>query len=351
MKQHVDPLHKLNRRPLYTHTKVGYYNSDGIFIGNVRKYLLNKINGSNLLRYLKGKYGWNNETRSLIEWSALEEALRTQSSTRQTRLAQIMHDWQNVGTQKVKIDPTSDAKCPTQCGATEDPGHYLQCQHSLMKTERTKLQKDLLNQMNKMDTHPGIKTTITRLLNNECTKEDIPAITTADAEHIYNATQDQLLLGHNALEKGYISKHWTKAQQIWYNNNNKKKRCLQMWTKKLIVLLQTYTYNVWKVRNTFLHGTNKKEQRLLQIQQCHEKIEKLYNMERSHLTVEQCAIFDIPKSQRKHQGLEAMALWIATSTLILNTTMKSGQKTITQCIKESNNMVQEKVGRKGKKRD
>ena len=108
---------------------------------------------------------------------------------------------------------------------------------------------------------------------------------------------------------------------------------------------------MWEVRNTFLHGTNKKEQRLLQIQQCHEKIEKLYNMERSHLTVEQCAIFDIPKSQRKHQGLEAMALWIATSTLILNTTMKSGQKTITQCIKESNYMVQEKVGQKGKKRN
>ena len=97
-------------------------------------------------------------------------------------------------------------------------------------------------------------------------------------------------------------------------------------------------------------GTNKKEQRLLQIQQCHKKIETIYNMERRHLTFEQRAIFDIPISQRKHQGLEAMALWIATSTLILTTTMKSGQKTITQCIEESNNMEHEKAGRKGRKK-
>ena len=67
--------------------------------------------------------------------------------------------------------------------------------------------------------------------------------------------------------------------------------------------------------------------------------------------MEQRAIFDIPSSQRKHQDLEAMALWTATATLILNTTMKSGQKTMTQCIKIPNSMDQEKTGRKGKKRD
>ena len=274
MKHHTDPLQTSNRRPLYPHTKVGFYSKDGIFIGNVRQYLLNQINGKNLLRYLNGKYGWNTAIISLIDWHALEVALRSQTSTRQTRLAQIMHDWQNVGTQKVKIDPTTTAKCPTQCGETKDPAHYLRCQHPLMQSERLKLQNELLKQMDKMDTHPGIKTAIIRLLHNECTKEDKIKITTLDEEHIFNATQDQILLGHNALEKGYLSKHWNKAQQLWYSGKNKMKRGLQMWTNKLIVLLQTYTYNVWNFRNTFLHGTNKKEQRLLQIQQCQKKLRR-----------------------------------------------------------------------------
>ena len=57
MKHHTDPLQTSNRRPLYPHTKVGFYSKDGIFIGNVRQYLLNQINGKNLLRYLNGKYG------------------------------------------------------------------------------------------------------------------------------------------------------------------------------------------------------------------------------------------------------------------------------------------------------
>ena len=73
-----------------------------------------------------------------------------------------------------------------------------------------------------MNTHPGIKTAIVRLINNEWKQEETAEFTTADEKHIYNAAQDQILLGHNALEKGYISKHWIKAQQLWCNNMKKR---------------------------------------------------------------------------------------------------------------------------------
>ena len=55
---------------------------------------------------------------------SLEAAPKKQTSAKQTRLAQPMFEWQNVGTQKEKIENV-DNKCPTKCGAVEVPCHYL----------------------------------------------------------------------------------------------------------------------------------------------------------------------------------------------------------------------------------
>ena len=70
-----------------------------------------------------------------------------------------------------------------------------------------------------------------------------------------------------AMSGGMLKKSGVKIQT--------KKQCSQTWTQKLIILFQTFTYEMWKIRNMFLHGTNKKEQRLIQIQQCHLQIEEL----------------------------------------------------------------------------
>ena len=136
MKEHSDPLNKSNKRSLYACTKIGCYNDDGVLIGNIRKLLLEKVNGKKQTRYLTGKYGWTKEKLALIDWSAFEEALQKQMSRRQTCLAQIMHDWQNVVTQKEKIDAMINNKCPTaECGMIEDNERYLKYQNKVMIRE------------------------------------------------------------------------------------------------------------------------------------------------------------------------------------------------------------------------
>ena len=117
--------------------------------------------------------------------------------------------------------------------------------------------------MGKLKTHPGIKTAIIHLLNNKWNEEDQEKDTSGDQMYISSAATDQIILGNQALEKGYISTKWQKAQEIWSLSNKEDKWCSQTWSRKLIILLQTYTYDMWKVRNMFLHSTNRKEQRIL----------------------------------------------------------------------------------------
>ena len=112
-----------------------------------------------------------------------------------------------MGTQKEKIDSMVTNKCPSGCGMIEDNGHcYLHCQHKTMAKERQRLQGDLLKQMDKINTHPGIKSTIIKLINTilwDPDAQDKP--TTPDEYLILKAATEQDLLENKALEKGYIS--------------------------------------------------------------------------------------------------------------------------------------------------
>ena len=105
----------------------------------------------------------------------------------------------------------TDIKCPTGCDKPEDHGHYLQCQHNLMQKERSKLQSTLLQKMEKLKTHPGIKTAIIHLLNNKWKEDNQQQHNTADKIHISCAAKDQIILRNHGLEKGYISTKWRKT--------------------------------------------------------------------------------------------------------------------------------------------
>ena len=54
--------------------------------------------------------------------------------------------------------------------------------------------------------------------------------------------------------------------------------------------------------------------------------------DRIQLTLERKSFFKVPVSRQKRQGHETMALWIAKVELVLGTTIKLAQRTLTNCI-------------------
>ena len=184
--------------------------------------------------------------------------------------------------------------------------------------------------MKKRQTHPGIQTAVLKLLNHEWNDNTnwSNELVEKDEQILKQAVQQQLNLGKFSLEKGFISKNRTEAQNSWsiLNGHNKKHRTT--WTHKVIIALQTYSLNLWYHRNTYIHGKNKKESRESQIQQCHERIDELYERDKKMFTIEQQAIFKLPKHKRKKQGLEAMSLWISTAELLMTIKTKGEQSTL-----------------------
>ena len=145
--------------------------------------------------------------------------------------------------------------------------------------------------------------------------------------NLLQAILEQHLLGMLALEKGYTSKMWVIMQEEWHNSHGSNRSFSGIWQKKFIMALHKYTYNLWKKRNTFIHGEELKGNRKRQHKLCKERVSQLYAMDRSILSQKEREVFKLPLSIRHKQGLEGIALWINTTETIFDVALRcSGSK-------------------------
>ena len=94
----------------------------------------------------------------------------------------------------------------------------------------------------------------------------------------------------------------------------------------MVITLQEYTYNLWKKRNTFIHGENKKEFKNRQYDVCQGHVKQLYTMDRSVLTHTDREVFNLPLSQRLKQGMNGLALWIDMVEMLFDNALKKRGK-------------------------
>ena len=74
--------------------------------------------------------------------------------------------------------------------------------------------------MGKLQTHPGIKNTIMKLISDVWDPEEHKIAQSEDKKLLHKAATSQCLLGHKALEKGYIMVTWKEVQEIWSKHSN-----------------------------------------------------------------------------------------------------------------------------------
>ena len=91
------------RRPLYYSTKMAIYDDEGYQINDISSFLNEHINGPIIEKYIKNKYGWNNNNINTVDWDALSASLKRYSPFQYSKMIQIMYNWQNVGRQKEKL--------------------------------------------------------------------------------------------------------------------------------------------------------------------------------------------------------------------------------------------------------
>ena len=323
------PTSNILYRPIYSTTIFGIYTKDGIFTDNFYTYLNHHINGPIAQSYITNKYGWTMEQQKTINWDDLGKALSREKEYRKTKIVQLIYNWQHDGQQQQYFE-IGDGKCPTGCGENEEHGHYLYCQHHIMRSKRQDLLLLLKKKLLKINTYPGIISTILHSLKYgvKSSIEHLLKANNGSDKHIHLALKNQFELGHDSLAKGFMSTHWKYAQG-WYENDTDE------WSIKIIAFIQDYTYSVWKIRNEFVHGTNICESRQAKRSRLCQRVKEIYAMNRGQLSLSDKKIFKVPLSLRIKSGITSLEIWIDMASKILQKNGTHKQTTLHSWIEQA----------------
>jgi hypothetical protein len=127
------------------------YHQDGAHIQDISKAISSIDSDYDIIQYYLSK-GWSMDRLKRVEWVGMETFLSNQSPITCCNTIQMMHDWQNTGSQKKKFYEQSASldgnisindekskrlgKCPLGCNHQEDPFHFVKCKADVMYTTR-----------------------------------------------------------------------------------------------------------------------------------------------------------------------------------------------------------------------
>ena len=86
---------------------ISLYNDEDVYITDVRKHMVEKVNGKRIIDYYEKRRGWKkNEIRN-IQWEGVNGMLKKASPMKRIKYVKLLHNWQNTGKQKGRIRDSS----------------------------------------------------------------------------------------------------------------------------------------------------------------------------------------------------------------------------------------------------
>ena len=226
------------KRRTYKGTVLGMYDERGTMITNLRDFLYNNINGTQMKTYIQNKFNWDDLEQSMIAWDELSKSLAKYTEFKKSKIVQMMYNWQNDGEQKTTFHQSAQGECPAQCGEPETHHHYLTCQAPSMKKSRESQIRILKQYLTIRNTHPHIINTTIRYLREgaESTIHHLGDPTNGIEKLVYDGVKENLHLNQHSFEKGFISQKWMQAQQEWSRiTQPTKKYNQQQWGRDFVM--------------------------------------------------------------------------------------------------------------------
>ena len=85
------------------------------------------VNGTRLRRFLQTSRGWTDNIWNTIDYQGLGYVYKKQTHNTKRQVTKLIYGWNNTGSQRVKITPNADARCPRCTETPETQDHVFQC--------------------------------------------------------------------------------------------------------------------------------------------------------------------------------------------------------------------------------
>ena len=102
---------------------------------NVSRVIRDILIAEPMEAYICKREGWPKSTFDLVDWKAMDRAMKTMSNHKRINAAKYMFDWQNTGEQKQRFEKSATRLedrdmaqvdlCLLKCGCQEKAQHFL----------------------------------------------------------------------------------------------------------------------------------------------------------------------------------------------------------------------------------
>ena len=321
------------KRPTFKSTVISLYDKDEIYITDVRKHMVEKVNGKRMIDYYKKLRGWKEADLKNIQWEGINGMLKKATPMRRIKLVKLVHNWQNTGKQKGKIrdarlkinsdnplQPTIEEEgchlCPEGCKEIENDQHYLHCKQELAVQARNKSIKKVIRRLRALRTSDHIIGLIGHILKAISNREevifDLEEMKIDEGSWLAKAVDGQQKIGWMAMCQGFFHKGWAVSQAGYYKRLGLKTRYYNIgsWKSMMSTIMGDYSLECWERRNKSIHGDNKAESRTKKLKKLRQQVGKLYRKKTELQGTNYNDIFKMPKVKRQNMGIQATTLWI-----------------------------------------
>ena len=238
--------------PLFPGAKIGCVVNGRVENNNLYRILKDAIDGRNIEEYLCVKHSWNFSTFQNIVWTAHHRELNRFPKPNRATLIKYIHGWLATKKRRYVSGSFVDPKCPL-CGNTETSQHMFQCAHEQMTSLR-QTRWGICKTIVCKYTPNGVQQVFLEGLQHAFDLETVTDLSTEDwTNDLKQAYEAQQQIGWSQVYSGRLAKQW---EPIVQENTMAESDVTQYrWTGKIIRAFWEYGLEVWKIRNTLVHGT------------------------------------------------------------------------------------------------
>ena len=205
--------------PFLESSKIALMVNGSAVTTNISRVIKDKLVAEPMESYICEREGWTQSIFCLVDWKAMDRALKSLSIHKRVNTAKYMFDWQNTGEQKQRFEdslaPSEDPAstqvnlCPLNCGSHETAQHFLKC--TVLRNAHITDQcfTSLNSWFAKHRTHPILQkilmTEIKAWIDDTEPPDDIEAPAHMQERGIFEAIAEQSRIGWNNFMKGRIT--------------------------------------------------------------------------------------------------------------------------------------------------
>ena len=301
---------------------------------DLKNVVMNALYGNQMIRYLKNKYDWDDETFDDIEWDAHEYEVSKVKGMLKISIHKLLHRWQptNKVVQRNERRSKNDAKC-TECDAIDDQLHYMKCNSDYFEEARRFSWKKFKTTMKK---YKSCKTMleimwigIKRWVYDE-DDDDLPSgddVSPDQFDLLVKAYKHQCVIGWDHFITGRITKEWSTYYESNLEENEKKRGKVMAFARDIVRATWKFTLSVWASHNEKVHGKhNKYSSRNVQsIRKC---ITTIYEKFSNQISMEDEWLFREESRIRCEQPVPQMIGWLERVLLCLMNIPEAGDVVI-----------------------